>query len=1116
MTLRTLALLAVAAVSLGFDLEHGCGNSDPDLQRFLNAPAVISEQVYVNDDLLDSYARSMQVVENYNSTFIPLSDLDAMGLSSKIRIKSIWDPVDLGDTFNGKTYECQFVGQSITVSDANGNDVLAPSFCQAKHIVTGVVGSARGAIMRSRTNHANTFFSEALKVRPILDGTITIDPVITNNYFTLNGTVIQNADLVIIMTARPSPNKPIAGFATCLQRDQYRRCTVGWFNWVPELINVEETLSPDTIASELHTALHETVHVLGGMGPGISAASSPFIDDTGNTMAAGLVWQVALDAGYNKQMTYIVTPRVKNISRTYFGCSTMIGFPLEDVKLGQGTHWEARLAGPEFMSYGTNSGLIYISDLTFAFLEDTNQYIANYSMAGKLTPNTADDFSSSSFSFLQRTSQSAGGYVPPPPPSPGALTWGKGEGCSFVNGNARTWPEQYTCSKQQEYGCTPDHRMSAVCVISQYTAEPTCASYGEFVQGAGPQCGVDNTNDGCVSGGGCGIPLRQRYFQSDAAAVAASGISTASARTTGGFSNAMDYVPVFVGYWSCMDSAAVGNSSATTGDGGFSLSSVSSLFGSSSDMSLFGGQARCQQCRCFKSSLLELTKSINPAFTTYGLCYASNCYKHDYLQVGIKGILGGKTIYWYACPPGGGKLYIPGFTGSFHCPNAVSFCAMETVTGQKYPEQNIYYEYIFWGSVLAVCLFFFFACAMPCCRDKMINCGKRCCGASQFDKDYYDDDEVEAAKYVGDVPHAKLVPWASWTVFAVNFLTLVVGLAMMGLTVFASVTAQIYDVALTLLGLSFLIALVSAVGVFASRKRAEHGPSCWLLLYFYANVILMILLLWAVIYNIALNNWRNYVQTNWSELSQVLPSSYRQGSTTNQQIDFATGVIQSNMKNIAALAAAVLAVYGLAIIAAIRLIHFRTLASMTLAVMSHVYLVTGFLIIGVGFYLFRAVGATTSGVIIAVVLAVGFFMVSLACIAYVGIFRKNTLVIMVYMVLVVAAVGLLCYAIALFVGQQGTVAKYVDGLSDVELGKIATALGLSVTKDDIVVNLADYLNQLALAAGLLIIINVVILWSGISYAWAVKVDADAALSDAPGDADVGAEHAHGRREPIAV
>lgn len=32
----------------------------------------------------------------------------------------------------------------------------------------------------------------------------------------------------------------------------------------------------------------------------------------------------------------------------------MPGFPLEDVELGRGTHWEARLAGPEFMSYGAH------------------------------------------------------------------------------------------------------------------------------------------------------------------------------------------------------------------------------------------------------------------------------------------------------------------------------------------------------------------------------------------------------------------------------------------------------------------------------------------------------------------------------------------------------------------------------------------------------------------------------------------------------------------------------------------------------------------------------------------------------------------------------------------
>ena len=38
---------------------------------------------------------------------------------------------------------------------------------------------------------------------------------------------------------------------------------------------------------------------------------------------------------------------------------------------------QARLAGPELMSYGTGSGRVYFSDLTFAFLEDTNQCVTS-------------------------------------------------------------------------------------------------------------------------------------------------------------------------------------------------------------------------------------------------------------------------------------------------------------------------------------------------------------------------------------------------------------------------------------------------------------------------------------------------------------------------------------------------------------------------------------------------------------------------------------------------------------------------------------------------------------------------------------------------------------------
>jgi hypothetical protein len=118
------------------------------------------------------------------------------------------------------------------------------------------------------------------------------------------------------------------------------------------------------------------------------------------------------------------------------------------------------------------------------------------------------------------------------------------------------------------------------------------------------------------------------------------------------------------------------------------------------------------------------------------------------------------------------QLYIPGFSGSLHCPDATQFCALETITGVFYPEQNILYEvwhvvellpelvprsylqcalsfflslvqYIFWGIILAICLFFFFGCAMPCFRDRLIDCSKGCCGVRQFEDEFLDADEIK-------------------------------------------------------------------------------------------------------------------------------------------------------------------------------------------------------------------------------------------------------------------------------------------------------------------------------------------------------------------------------------
>lgn len=220
---------------------------------------------------------------------------------------------------------------------------------------------------------ARQFWQHALKVRPVKDAYISIDSAVVDA-FNITTSQVPNVDLVIIMTARPSPNRPVAGYAGCRQRDQYNRCTVGAFNWVPELLDVEHKTSPDVVSSEMHTALHEITHVLGGLNPGSAPSNSPFLNNTGAPIdPRGNVFTESYDAAYGKMVSRIVTPRVLNVSRTYFNCPTMAGFPLEDVPLGRGSHWEARLAGPEFMSYGSGSGQVYVSDLTFAYLEDTNQ-----------------------------------------------------------------------------------------------------------------------------------------------------------------------------------------------------------------------------------------------------------------------------------------------------------------------------------------------------------------------------------------------------------------------------------------------------------------------------------------------------------------------------------------------------------------------------------------------------------------------------------------------------------------------------------------------------------------------------------------------------------------------
>ena len=47
----------------------------------------------------------------------------------------------------------------------------------------------------------------------------------------------NNTDLVVVVTMRPAATAGVSGYAVTLQRDNWRRATVGLFNWCPHTVN---------------------------------------------------------------------------------------------------------------------------------------------------------------------------------------------------------------------------------------------------------------------------------------------------------------------------------------------------------------------------------------------------------------------------------------------------------------------------------------------------------------------------------------------------------------------------------------------------------------------------------------------------------------------------------------------------------------------------------------------------------------------------------------------------------------------------------------------------------------------------------------------------------------
>jgi len=618
-----------------------------------------------------------------------------------------------------------------------------------------------------------------------------------------------DTDLVVYFTARPT-SEP--GYAFCAYNPA-GRCLVGVVNVAPRGIVVDD--SPETATDGKKLLLHELLHLLGAV-----LTDTPFLDDQGKLRDTAESFVVMSDTVYNRTVTLVKSPKVVALARAHFGCDKLEGVPLEDFHAGVGAHWEARLMGPEIMSYGAGSGEPYVSDLTLAFLEDSGIYAANYSAVRPLIVPTADDLKKNKLQFLQQEGHAIEGYTPPAR-SPGALRWGKGEGCAFVFGSVAQWGDQarplgegyqrYTCDGNPEtmYGCTADNKMSAVCSVETFGPD------NPAMRGASGKrsCNIDpfTRQETCVASdrGAAYLPSAFDYFGDP---------------SKGSFGAAMDFVPFRAGYWNCQEKQMKADNDMGEGRTGFGLNRLAG--DTEANMKLFGGQAHCPECRCFISSLSEYTRiSTDDWLPKYGLCYPSNCYREDRLQFALVKSTG---THWYRCPPEGGSVYVPGYLGAFYCPPAREFCQFEAISGFKNPETSILLEWIFIGIVVAIPVLFVGSFVL--CRRSL---NTFCCG--QAERVYL----LRKRKLTQDTSEGHMYQRGLLVLKAVNALGTLGGLAGLGVMVYALVEDREVgffrqmQLSAPLVG---DILFVSGLGLFGSAflRAGKFWP---LLIYFYLALL---------------------------------------------------------------------------------------------------------------------------------------------------------------------------------------------------------------------------------------------------------------------------------------
>lgn len=187
------------------------------------------------------------------------------------------------------------------------------------------------------------------------------------------------------------------------------------------------------------TILHESFHILG-----FSKLLFPFFKTKDKIIKTGSKVTPLKD----KTTDFVISPKVIELTKLYFNCSTATGAPLENEGgvISRGSHWEKSVFGNELMT-ASHAETLILSEFTLAILEDSGWYKVDYSFAGN-------------------------------------MTWGKNKGCGFLENvcHEKNKLDEFSefCEVDGMYGCTNDYLSKSVCSFNPLSDE---CMFNDYISG---------------------------------------------------------------------------------------------------------------------------------------------------------------------------------------------------------------------------------------------------------------------------------------------------------------------------------------------------------------------------------------------------------------------------------------------------------------------------------------------------------------------------------------------------------------------------------------------------------------------------------------------------------